>query len=146
MDNMTLRELQHEEAVKRIEILDLLGDVKQRFEKKCKNHNLYYAERINKQYPAVLYFLDNHPEYVQIVKTFEEKHEAVVYFATLTHMEFGDLLDLYYVGREKEEWHIDREDLEDGRALVYSIIPGDNRGDFGYIGFRKVHGALERIA
>lgn len=133
------------EAIKRMTKLNLMEEVIQAFVGGGEN-SLYYSERQNKQFPAVLYWVDNEPKYQKIIKDFEEKYEGLVYHAILTHTSFGDLLDLLYVSKHEEEWEMDNEDLDGGYVMVYSNnLDDDMCTEFGSIAIRPVMGGLERI-
>ena len=93
---MTLKEKQKEEALKRMRMLQLLGKVREDFRKSGK---VYYSERQNAFFNATLYWVDNEPEFVKIIKDFEKKNNALVYHCQLTHLEYGDNLALLYVSK-----------------------------------------------
>lgn len=137
---------QKQEAVARMEKLQLSPNVIKDF---VKTGRLYYSERLNRTFNAVLYWLDNNEEWTKRVQEFEEKNEVVVYHAQLTHFEFGDLLSLLFVGSEKDEWGYDRQDLENGQALamVLNVDSDDDMYDeMGYIGIAPSMGGLTRTA
>ena len=137
---------QKQEAVARMEKLQLSPNVIKDF---IKTGRLYYSERLNKTFNAVLYWLDNNEEWTKKVQEFEEENEAVVYHAQLTHFEFGDLLSLLFVGSEKDEWEYDRQDLENGQALamVFNVNGSDDMNDeMGYIGIAPSMGGIARTA
>ena len=136
------------EALNRMKKLGLMKEVIKAFEKGGDN-SLYYSERINKMMPAVMYWVDNKPKYMEIVKEFEKKYNALVYHAILTHFEFGDLLDLLYVSNDRDEWEMDNEDIVDGYVIVNSVNVDVNDSkldeEIGTIAVRPVMGGLERI-
>ena len=92
----TLRQKQKEEALKRMSILKIMKEVREDFEK---NDRVYYSERQSAIFNATLYWLDNNADYVQIVKDFEKKHNALVYHCQLTHLTYGDNLSILYVSK-----------------------------------------------
>lgn len=140
----TLKEKQKNEALKRMAMLNLMPQVIKDFEKKDK---VYYSERQNAIFNAILYWLDNEPNYVEIVKQFEEKHNCLVYHCQLTHMEFGDLLSLLYVSENEEEWEQDKKDLREGCAFSYvANIDCECYNDFGTIGIKPSQGGVLRTA
>lgn len=140
----TLKEKQKNEALKRMAMLNLMPQVIKDFEKKDK---VYYSERQNAFFNAILYWLDNEPNYVEIVNKFEKEHNCLVYHCQLTHMEFGDLLSLLYVSDSEEEWEQDKQDLREGYAFSYVVNIGCKyNSDFGTIGIRPSQGGVLRTA
>lgn len=140
----TLKEKQKAEALKRMRMLNLMSNVIKDFEKKNK---VYYSERQNNIFNAILYWVDNKKEYVDLVNEFEKKHNALVYHCQLTHMEFGDCLSLLYVSQNEEEWEQDTNDIREGYAFAYVAnldCPQDS--EFGTIGIRPSQGGVLRTA
>lgn len=140
----TLKEKQKNEALKRMAMLNLMPQVIKDFEKKNK---VYYSERQNAFFNAILYWLDNEPNYVEVVKKFEKEHNCLVYHCQLTHMEFGDILSLLYVSDSEEEWEQDKQDLREGYAFSYVInLNYECYNDFGTIGIKPSQGGVLRTA
>lgn len=143
-----IKQLQRQEAINRLRLLQtkygLLENVVNEFEKE---DVLYYSEYVNKQCPAILYWVSNKEEYTQAIREFEEKHNALVYHAILTRTVFGTLLTLLYVTEEKEVWKEDREQLQEGLPLAYIInLEDDNCSEFGGIQITGVMGGIVRTA
>ena len=136
-----LKNKQKQEAIKRMKMLHLMPQVIKDFEK---NNKVYYSERQNKIFNAILYWLDNNKEYMDLVKEFEEKYQALVYHSQLTHTEFGDMLSLLYVSSQEEEWMLDEQDLRDGYTFAY-VINGCF-SEFGTIGIRPSQGGILRVS
>lgn len=133
---------QKEEAIKRMRLLQLMPQVISDYKK---NGRVYYSERQNSFFPATLYWLDNHQEYVDIVKEFEKKHKAIVYHAQLTHLEFGDNLALFYVSQYEDEWSQDKDDILNGQLYSRVInLQCEHDSDFGYIGVKPAIGGVVR--
>ena len=127
------------EAIRRMKLIKILPNVIEEFEK---DNVVNYSE-----FEGVLYWLSNKPEWEEFVKAFEEKHNALVYHAELSYMEFGTCLSLFFVGNYKEEWERDYNDLKDGYAFVYVWNMDDNFcSEFGTIGFKAVNGGVKRTA
>lgn len=140
--NTELQIKQKTEAIKRLRLLQVMPQVIKDFEK---NDRVYYSERQNSIFLATLYWLDNHKEYVDLVKAFEEKHKALVYHAQLTHLTYGDNLALFYVSQNEDEWSQDKKDIIKGQ--VYSRVLNlqcEYDSDFGYIGVKPVMGGVVR--
>ena len=141
---MALKEKQKQEALKRMKTLKLMREVINDFKE---NGKVYYSERQNAMFNAVLYWIDNNDEYVEIVKKFEKKHNALVYHCQLTHLKYGDCLSLLYVSKNEEEWDYDKEDLNNGYAFCYvKNLQCDYDSDFGSIGLRPSMGGVVRTA
>ena len=143
-----LKQLQKQEAINRLRLLQmkygLLETVVNEFEKE---DVLYYSEYVNKQCPAILYWVSNKEEYTQAIRKFEEKHNALVYHAILTRTVFETLLTLLYVAEEKEVWKEDREELQEGLPLAYVInLDDDNCSEFGGIQITGAMGGIVRTA
>lgn len=143
-----LKQLQKQEAINRLRLLQtkygLLENVINEFEKE---DILYYSEYINKQCPAILYWVNNKEEYAQAIKKFEEEHNALVYHSILTHTVFGALLTLLYVTEEKELWQEDKEQLQEGLPLAYVVnLDDDNCSEFGGIQITGAMGGILRTA
>lgn len=141
---MTFKEKQKQEAIKRLKMLKVMQNVIDDFEK---NGKVYYSERQNAFFNATLFWVDNEPKYVKIIKDFEKKHNALVYHCQLTHLEYGDNLALLYVSKNEEEWHMDREDITNGYAFSYvRNLDWGPDSDFGSIGIKPSLGGILRTA
>lgn len=139
-----LKNKQKLEAIKRMKLLKIMPQVIEDFEKK---DIVYYSERQNQLFLAVLYWISNHKEFVYLVEEFERKHKALVYHAQLTHLEYGDNLALFYVSNEEEEWSQDKNDIVNGRLFSRVLnLQCDYDSDFGYIGIKPVMGGVVRTA
>lgn len=131
------------EAVKRMKMLNILPQVIKEF----KNEGvLEVSERINKDYPAALYWVKYYDGLQEAADRFEEDHNALVYHISLTRTEFGNLFSFLYVSHNRDEWANDRVDIRDGEVLAYVWNPTypENSG-FGYIGINPAMGGVERI-
>ena len=125
------------EAIKRMKELGLMKEVIDAFKKGGEN-SLYYSERVNKNMPAVLYWVDNEPMYVKAIKEFEKKYDA--------HVDWrSTLIDV--LSKHEDEWKYDNEGLNDGYVYVNSVnISEGMYSEIGAITVRPVMGGLERIA
>lgn len=145
-NEIATREEMIEEACRRLQMLDLHSDVLRSFKK---DNTLYYSERryVFGALCGVLFWVSTIEKYVKIIKDFEEKHNAVVYHATLENMIFGKCLDLFYVNKNKEEWIGDHKNLRNGRSFVYVVnLDDDACSEFGTICFKECAGGLVRTA
>jgi len=137
-----LKERMKNEAIRRLELFEVLTDVVDCFDK---SNQIYYSERVSASYQAALFWLNNKPDWAEKIKKLEEKHNILVYHAVFYHMEWGDMLDLIYVGSEEDRWEEEYDDLKDGYAHIFYInLPGEKiSGGYGVYepamgGFRKV--------
>jgi len=138
MDNKIVKELQKEEAIKRMKKLKLLDKVIEEFSKE--NGKVNYSEN-----GGVLYWLDE--KQYKIMKSFEKKHSAVVYHIIRSQTKFGELLSMLYVSDNIEEWEIDRNDISNGHSLVYVENVTDKMcSEFGYISIKPMTGGLVRVS
>ena len=138
---MDLREKQKAEAIKRMRMLNICDNTIKEFEK---------SGKLNKsEYGGVLYWLN--AEELLTVKQFEEEYKVVVYHAIKCTYKMSDgslmkCLDLLYVSAEEEEWEMDRNDLKNNYAFVYSLSDCCPYGEFGSIAIRPSFGGLMRVA
>lgn len=143
---MELKEKQKQEAIKRMKHLQIMDNVIKDFKNKG---IIYYSERINSMFPATLYWLTNNPEWVKMVKEFEEINGALVYHAQLTHTKMGDLLSLMYVSKNEEDWKEDHELLINEDGMMYSMVynlDDDMLSDMGIVQMKPAMGGVVRIA
>ena len=141
---MNLKEKQKAEALKRMSILKIMKEVRDDFKE---NNRVYYSERQNALFNAVLYWLDNNEEWEEMVKKFEKKHHYLVYHCQLTHLPFGDCLSLLYVSDDEEQWENDKEDLKNGYAYCFvKNLQCDYDSDWGTIGVKPSMGGIVRTA
>ncbi|MDD4815521.1 MAG: hypothetical protein PHQ62_00050 [Clostridia bacterium] len=129
------KELQKNEAIERMKMLEIYPATIREFER----DNI-----INKsEHGGILYWLDENEQ--EMVKKFEEKHNAVVYHVIHNYTGFGELYSLLYVSENETEWGYDRDDLRHNVALVYvKNIEDDFCSEFGSIGIKKQFGGLAR--
>lgn len=129
-----LRNKQVEEAVKRMKMLHILPRAIQEFKSGVINR----SEEI-----GLLYWLDD--EEKEMVADFEKKNGGVVYHVIKTLSNIGLMYSLLYVSRHKDEWEMDRADIQEGRAFVY-VVNKDmpDCSEFGTIGIRPLFGGVLR--
>lgn len=146
--------LQYAEAVRRLEILQKKGLMKEVLENyKKPEQDISIFERQSKNLPAILYSLELNrelQEYKELgmkIVEFEKEHNAVVYLVQLTHFTFGDCYSFLYVSEEQNEWEFDRDDLENNQAFVYVWNKSDDEcSEFGSIAFDIAMGGIVRTA
>ncbi len=144
-----LKQLQKIEAIERLKILqdkfELMETVTKEFEKE---DTLYYSEYVNKQFPAILYWVSNKENYENAIKQFEEKHNVLVYHVILTPTyDNGIVLTLLYVSETQEEWARDKEELKEGLPCAYVMnIESEQDSAFGGVQIAGVMGGIVRLA
>lgn len=131
-------------AIKRLKEMKLLGSVTSLF---SKEDRLYYSERINKQYSAVLNILDENEELYKKVKEFEERTGYLVYHCILTQTTFGTILDMLFISKYEENWEYDYEKMDDFYRVMSMAtnLSDEMLSDMGSILVRPSMGGLERI-
>lgn len=131
------KELQIQEAIKRMKLLKLHENPIKDFEK---------DGTINKsEHGGILYWLDDKEN--ELVKAFEEKHNSVVYHVIHTYTDLGEMLALLYVSDSEEEWEYDIDDLKAGYPFAYVMnLDDDDCSEFGSIGVKPQFGGLVRTA
>lgn len=140
--------VQRREAIRRLKMLERKGlhpDVARQFEDESL---VNYSERISFGHGAAggLYWIDE-SNFAARIRSLEESEGFLVYHATHEHTDFGELLDLFHVSRNVEEWAADREDIEQGYSLAYGLnLSDDACSEYGSIGFAVSGGGLVRTA
>lgn len=129
------RQEQKIEAIARMKMLKLHGNPIREFEQ---------DDVLNQsEHGGILYWLDEKQK--ELVKKFEEKHQAVVYHVIHNYTDIGEMLALLYVSNEKSEWEYDRDDLKGGYPCAYVInLDDDWCSEFGSIGIKPQFGGLVR--
>ena len=132
------RELKKEEAIRRMKSMHIMPDAIKLFAREDK---ILVSENPHG------FMYEANQEQSQLIADFEAEHHALVYHANLVHTrEMGDLLSLFYVSNNLEEWEMDRDDIKENFALVYCVnlaIP--EFSEFGTIEFRPTNGGIKRI-
>ena len=132
---------QKTEAIKMLRALGLMKEVRDAYDN---DGVVYYSERQNKLFPAVLYFLHDKEEYAAAKERFEAETGAVVFHCILTHTEFGDLLDMLYIPKEETDWLSMERGAREGEFVSYCLNLSDGFAEAGYIGVRPALGGLMR--
>ena len=91
------RNVQKQEAIHRMKMLNLHGNVLREFEKE---------DRLNmSEYGGFLYWLNSDQQ--AIVDEFEAEWDALVYHVIHSYTSIGEMLTLLYVSNYPEEWEYD---------------------------------------
>lgn len=142
-----LRENQKKEATKRLEILE---EVYQLHPNVLKEYNqdetVYYSEQVNSMYRGILYWLRNKPQYVQAVKSVEEKYNIFVYHCILNYTEFGEWLSMLYVSDTPDNWQDEKLELKSGTPFAYVYTFDEFSSEFGPIEIASASGGLTRLS
>ena len=130
------REEMKKEGIFRMKMLNLLSGVVDTFEKDDK---LFKTEGQR----GILYDLDDAE--IKMVKEVEEENEGLVYHVIKTFTEFGTLLNMLWVSKYKDEWEMDRTDIDDGLTFAYvKNLDAEYCSEFGSIGIRPLIGGVVR--
>ncbi len=136
---------QKQEAISRMQQLRIMPKVIDSFRR---SNRVFYSERQNQMFDAVLYWLDNNKEWDKAVKDFEKEYNVIAYHCQLTHFEFGDVLSVLYVSNNEEEWQHERNELKNGYVIVKCFEVSGNsayESDIGYIKVKPSMGGIARI-
>ena len=128
---------QKQEAIERMKMLKLYGNVIREFEKEG---IVNLSEN-----GGFLFWLDSDQQ--AIVNEIESEYGILVYHVIRSFTEFGELYALLYVSKDEDEWEYDREDIQHGIALAYvKNVDDDSCSEFGSIGIKPQFGGLVRTA
>lgn len=132
-----MKDKQKQEAIERMKMLKLHGNVIKEFEKEG---IINMSEN-----GGFLYWLDSDQQ--EMVANFEAEHNAVVYHVIHSYTGFGELYALLYVSDDEDEWGYDKDDIKCGCALAYvKNVTDDWCSEFGSIGIKPQFGGLVRTA
>lgn len=131
------RNIQKQEAIHRMKMLNLHGNVLREFEQE---------DRLNmSEYGGFLYWLDSDQQ--AIVDEFEAEWNALVYHVIHSYTSIGEMLTLLYVSNYPEEWEYDRLDLAEGYPLAYvKNLDDPYLSEIGSVGIERRIGGLIRTA
>lgn len=130
-------EKKKQEAIERMKTLNLYPNIIKEFEKE----NIVNMSENG----GFLYWLTD--EQKEIVSDFEAEYDALVYHVIHNFTELGEMLTIFYVSDDEEEWEYDRADLKDGYACAYvKNLTDDMCSEFGSVCFRQQYGGLVRTA
>lgn len=131
------RNIQKQEAIHRMKILNLHGNVLREFEQE---------DQLNmSEYGGFLYWLNSDQQ--AIVDEFEAEWNALVYHVIHSYTSIGEMLTLLYVSNYPEEWEYDRLDLAEGYPLAYvKNLDDPYLSEIGSVGIECRFGGLIRTA
>lgn len=142
------REAMKQEAVERLEILKkkgLMGCVLRSFAKK--DPTLYMSEWNG--ICGALYYMNDlggaKQEWIDAVNLYEMKSGNLVYHVTHEYTNFGELLDLWFVYHDDEDWDYDKVELNAGYSYVHTVnLTYPENSESGSIAYRVIGGGLVR--
>ena len=132
------REEKKAEAIARMKAWGIFNQIISQFE----NENL-----ISESAPPFGACYNLNEEQLARIRDFETKYDALVYHVIHSYTNIGEMESYLYVGDNREEWALDREDIEYGQQLVY-VYNKDaiDCSEFGSIGIKLSSAAgLQRI-
>ena len=132
---MDLRKKQLDEALKRMEMLELHPNVAKELEKENK---LNVSEHM-----GALFWLKEGEE--KIIRKIEEKYGIFVYHCIRSYTQMGMMLSCLYVSSSEEEWEMERADLDENCPIAY-VYNADfpEFSEFGGIGIKQQFGGVIR--
>ena len=126
------------EAIRRMDVLDIYSETIRQFEDE---DLVSYSEAPL----GTNYWLT--AEQREVIKTFEEEYNALVYFIVRTNTEIGTLDSFLYVSDHEEEWDMDNEDIKYGYVVAYvHNYNAPEFSEFGSIQVENRFGGLVRIS
>lgn len=146
MDNM-IKEAQRKEAIRRLEYLQDKGLEPTPVREFKANGTLNYSERLplGDMAAGILYWVKNEERFDKAIRELEAEHGVLVYHATHECTNVGELLDLFFVSGEQEEWEMEFDDLREGYAFCYVVnFDMPDFSEFGTIGYRCSGGGVIR--
>ena len=125
------------EALERMQMLHLMDETIKDFEENGKA----WKSETNM---GILYWLNEKEQ--EMVKAFEERTGGLVYHIIHNvYEEIGETYSILYVSKHKEEWELDRYDINAYYPFAYVMVGDDETySEFGSIGIRPVNGGLVR--
>lgn len=126
-----------EKAINNMQYLNILPEAIKDFEE---NGKIYVSENGL----GILYNMSADLE--KKVKEMEEKYNLTIYHIIKDFFEFGTCYSMLLVSNYKEEWDMDKRQLEQGTPLVYvynETVP--NWSEFGHIAIKSMNGGLVRL-
>lgn len=138
-EKTNLKELQKVEAVKRMKMLKLDKSVIKEF---LQDGTIFYSERQNNIFQAVLYYVSDDEQLAKKVKEFEEEYNALVYHVQLTHTFYGKMYSFLYVSKSQDEWDYDIDDLKNN--CCYAFVWNNEIEEIGLICVESEMGGIVR--
>lgn len=138
-EKTNLKELQKVEAVKRMKMLKLDNSVVKEF---LQDGKVFYSERQNNIFQAVLYYVSDDEQLAKKVKEFEEEYNALVYHVQLTHTFYGKMYSFLYVSKSQDEWDYDIDDLKNN--CCYAFVWNNEIEEIGLICVESEMGGIVR--
>ena len=131
------RKAKKQEAIKRMKALDIIDSAINQFASDD-------IVMISEPPMGGLYWADE--EEKEMIKKFEEEHNALVYIVVRAFTNFGRMDSMLFVSDYDEEWEMDNDDIKDGYALTYTVnhdMP--DCSEMGSIAVKSMFGGLVRV-
>ena len=123
------REMKKEEALRRMEMLEIFPETIRQFDKE----NLI---SVSEPPFGGFYWADD--EQNHLIDEIEKQYNLLVYLAIMSYTEFGRMISFLYVSDHQEEWAEDCMNLLNEEALTYTHnYDAPECSEFGYISFKK---------
>lgn len=130
------------EAIRRLKAYGVCDSVIRDFDKEGV---VYYSERLNARFPAVLYFLEDRPDLLAKAKEIEADTGCMVYHVIVTHLVDGEMVDFLLISKYKSDWEY--EDTKAGYQYSYCMSPYTyGECESGTIVIQQKIGGLARVA
>lgn len=130
------REKMKQEAIERMKMLGIIDDAIKQFEEDD------IVMRSENPLGALFELSDEEKE---IARRFERKYNTLVYLAVSCNTGIGRMISYLYIPQEKEEWELDRDDIEGNTAITYTYNFGDpDCSEIGAIGIESRNGGIIR--
>lgn len=127
------------EAQARMETLVKVLGANPNLSKYLKQGKVYYSYLVSGLWGCID-TINYDPNYVSIIKEFEEEYKAYVYHAIETETHYGKLLTLLYVSSHEEDWEYERlvyddepEHFKSIYGQTYNITHGFSEGGSFYV-------------
>lgn len=126
-------------AIECMKMMDLLPAVVEDFQE---TGRVYYSEG-----PGILYWADNKPEFMEVIKELEKDGTSLVFHCTYAEYEFGACLTMFFVPKDKRGQEYLLRDVKDKQAYVYVHNFSEPMfSEYGMISFLPIHGGIVRVS
>lgn len=100
---------------------------------------------VNASEGGFLYWIEDNEK--DIVRNFEQEHNAVVYHIVRHCVGGNACLALFYVSNNPDEWEMDRSDISNNTPFVYVLNEDEPAfSEFGTIGIACRFGGIIRVS
>ena len=129
-----MEEKMKSEACKRMEAMEISGDIIQKFSRNNEIYCSFKGENIRLVEPVQ-----------QLVDTFAKEYGHTPYYTILNFTDIGNFLTIFFVSTEESLWSGDWLEQEHNYQYVYvSNLDVYEFSEFGTVGFQRYNGCLLR--